>query len=106
MGRQEPARHLQDADHRRRRAELADDRLPVPAFAVLPVDRWRWRVDFGRGRAGEGLSAKTGLLLGTGESAETPMVSQMQDFTSSRAFRVASPTALAEAGITDNGCSL
>ena len=34
------------------------------------------------------------------------MVSQMQDFTSSRAFRVASPTALAEAGITDNGCSL
>ena len=34
------------------------------------------------------------------------MVSQMQDFTSSRAFRVAGPTALAEAGITDNGCSL
>ena len=29
-------------------------------------------------------------ILGTGESAETPMVSQMEDFTSSRAFRVAS----------------
>src|SRR5208337_5201535 len=28
-------------------------------------------------------------LLGTGESVETPMVSQMADFTSSRAFRVA-----------------
>jgi acetyl-CoA acetyltransferase len=39
-------------------------------------------------------------LLGTGESVETPMVSQMQDFTSSRAFRVAGATAFAEAGIT------
>jgi acetyl-CoA acetyltransferase len=39
-------------------------------------------------------------LLGTGESAETPMVSQMEDFTSSRAFRVAGPTAFEEAGIT------
>jgi acetyl-CoA acetyltransferase len=39
-------------------------------------------------------------LLGTGESVETPMVSQMKDFTSSRAFRVAGPKAFAEAGIT------
>ena len=39
-------------------------------------------------------------MLGTGESVETPMVSQMEDFTSSRAFRVAGPTAFAEAGIT------
>jgi len=38
-------------------------------------------------------------LLGTGESAETPMVSQMADFTRSRAFRVAGPAAFAEAGI-------
>jgi acetyl-CoA acetyltransferase len=30
-----PARHLQDADHRRGCAELADDRLPVPLVAVL-----------------------------------------------------------------------
>jgi hypothetical protein len=44
-------------------------------------------------------------LLGTGERVETPMVNQMQDFTSLRAFRVAGPTALAEAGITYNGCS-
>jgi acetyl-CoA acetyltransferase len=41
-------------------------------------------------------------LLGTGESVETPMVSQMQDFTLSRAFRVAGPTAFAEAGIMHN----
>ena len=39
-------------------------------------------------------------ILGTGESVETPMVSQMENFTSSRAFRVAGPTAFREAGIT------
>jgi len=39
-------------------------------------------------------------ILGTGESVETPMVSQMADFTSSRAFRVAGAKAFAESGIT------
>jgi acetyl-CoA acetyltransferase len=39
-------------------------------------------------------------IFGTGESVETPMVSQMADFTSSRAFRVAGPTAMQAAGIT------
>jgi acetyl-CoA acetyltransferase len=39
-------------------------------------------------------------ILGTGESVETPMISQMQDFTSSRAFRVSGARAFAEAGIT------
>ena len=38
-------------------------------------------------------------ILGTGESVETPMISQMDDFTTSRAFSVAGPTAFAEAGI-------
>ena len=38
-------------------------------------------------------------IMGTGESVETPMISQMADFTSSRAFRVAGPTAFAAAGI-------
>jgi acetyl-CoA acetyltransferase len=38
-------------------------------------------------------------ILGTGESVETPMVSQMATFTSSRAFSVAGPTAFREAGI-------
>jgi acetyl-CoA acetyltransferase len=41
-------------------------------------------------------------ILGTGESVETPMVSQMEDFTSSRAFRVAGPTAFQQAGISHN----
>jgi len=39
-------------------------------------------------------------ILGAGESVETPMVSQMDDLTSSRAFRVAGPAAMAEAGIS------
>lgn len=39
-------------------------------------------------------------LLGSGESVETPMVSQMEDFTSSRAFRVAGQKAFQSAGIS------
>ena len=38
-------------------------------------------------------------ILGTGESAESPLVSQMADFTSSAAFRVSGARAFAEAGI-------
>jgi acetyl-CoA acetyltransferase len=39
-------------------------------------------------------------VLGTGESAETPMISQMHDMTTSRAFRVSSANAFAEAEIS------
>jgi acetyl-CoA acetyltransferase len=39
-------------------------------------------------------------ILGSGESVETPMVSQIADFTSSRAFRVSGAKAFAEAGVT------
>jgi acetyl-CoA acetyltransferase len=39
-------------------------------------------------------------VLGTGESMETPMISQMVDFTESRAFRLAGQAAFAEAGIS------
>jgi acetyl-CoA acetyltransferase len=39
-------------------------------------------------------------IVGTGESVETPMVSQMEDFTSSKAFRVSGKKAFAEAGIS------
>jgi acetyl-CoA acetyltransferase len=38
-------------------------------------------------------------VLGTGESAETPMISQMNDLTSSRAFRVSGAAAFREAGV-------
>ena len=39
-------------------------------------------------------------VMGSGESVETPMVSQMEDLTSSRAFRVAGTRAMADAGIS------
>jgi acetyl-CoA acetyltransferase len=39
-------------------------------------------------------------IVGTGESVETPMVSQMEDFTTSKAFRVSGRQAFADAGIT------
>jgi acetyl-CoA acetyltransferase len=38
-------------------------------------------------------------VLGTGEAAETPVVSMMQDFTTSMAFRHSSAKAFAEAGV-------
>ncbi len=38
-------------------------------------------------------------VLGTGESAETPMISQLADFTESQAFLLAGQAAFAEAGI-------
>jgi acetyl-CoA acetyltransferase len=39
-------------------------------------------------------------VIGTGESSETPMISQMEDFTTSRAFRVSGAQAFAEARVT------
>ncbi|MEM9620640.1 MAG: thiolase [Pseudomonadota bacterium] len=48
----------------------------------------------------EDFSGQAVHIWGTGESTETPMISQMQDLTSSRAFSVAGPRAMREAGIT------
>ncbi|OKO81094.1 thiolase [Bradyrhizobium sp. AS23.2] len=39
-------------------------------------------------------------VLGTGESTESPIISQMADYTSSRAFRISGANAFASAGIT------
>lgn len=39
------------------------------------------------------------FIMGCGESVETPMISQMEDLTSSRAFRVAGPAAMQQAGV-------
>jgi acetyl-CoA acetyltransferase len=39
-------------------------------------------------------------IAGTGEAVETPLVSQMEDFTTSKAFRLSGARAFAEAGIT------
>ncbi|MGD1925685.1 MAG: thiolase [Paracoccaceae bacterium] len=38
-------------------------------------------------------------VIGTGESVEAPLISQMEDFTSSRAFRISGRRAFQEAGI-------
>ena len=46
------------------------------------------------------LPAKPVYMIGTGESVETPMVSQMADLTTSRAFRVSGKKAFEEAGIS------
>ena len=45
-------------------------------------------------------ATKPVYILGTGESAETPIISQMEDFTSSRAFRTSGKRAFEEAGIS------
>jgi len=50
-------------------------------------------------RAGE-FSKPAVHVLGTGEASETPIISQLADFTESQAFRLAGQAAFAEAGIT------
>jgi len=45
------------------------------------------------------ISDRPVYVLGTGESSETPMISQMEDFTTSKAFRVSAEKAFAEAEI-------
>jgi acetyl-CoA acetyltransferase len=51
-------------------------------------------------RAGANPGPKPAVhVLGTGEASETPMISMMEDFTSSMAFRRASAAAFAEAGM-------
>jgi acetyl-CoA acetyltransferase len=50
-------------------------------------------------------SPKPGLPPRHWRERRDPNGQPMQDFTSLRAFRVAGPTALADAGITYNGCS-
>ncbi|MCB1691446.1 MAG: thiolase [Pseudomonadales bacterium] len=50
-------------------------------------------------RAGD-FPTKPVYIIGTGESVETPMVSQMEDLTTSKAFRVSGRKAFEEAGIS------
>src|SRR5512138_2966113 len=50
-------------------------------------------------RRAKDLPRKPVYVVGTGESVETPMVSQMEDFTTSKAFRVSARKAFSEAGI-------
>ena len=61
MGREESACHHEGADHRRGRAELADDRLSVPHPAMLPRHRRRRCADPDIGRPRPGFPEKAGL---------------------------------------------
>ena len=87
IGGEEPARPPSKAPHHRRgRAELADDRLPV-RLLQCSGDRWRRCADPGApGRQGA-REASPGTEQGAGlpprhrRDVETPMVSQMADFT-------------------------
>ena len=47
------------------------------------------------------LPRKPVYVLGAGESVETPLVSQMEDFTTSKAFRLSGRAAFAEAGLSN-----
>ncbi len=72
----------------------------IPATALLLVTDGGGALILVAAERARDFPQKPVYLLGTGESVETPMVSQMEDFTSSRAFRVAGSEAFAEAGIT------
>ena len=64
MGGEESARDLPQSDHHRRRAELAHDRLAVPAADVLPGHRWRRRADPDVADRAQGFPAQAGLYPG------------------------------------------
>jgi acetyl-CoA acetyltransferase len=93
----------------------ASFRDPITVDDVLgsPVIAWPFRklmcclVTDGGGAliltAAEGAAdfpRKPVYILGTGESTAAPLISQMEDFTSSRAFKVSGRKAFAEAGIS------
>ena len=96
----ESARHDEGADHGRGRAELADDRLSVPHPAMLPRHRRRRRADPDLADRAKDFPKKPVYILGTGESVETPMVSQMKTFDRSRAFKVVGPLPFKQAAST------
>ena len=58
---EESTRDVPRSDHRRGRAELADDRLPVPAAAMLPGHRWRRCLDPDLRRPRQGFSHQARL---------------------------------------------
>ena len=58
---------------------------PFTKLGVLPGDRWGRRVDsYQRGTGQEIFPQKPVYIIGTGESTETPMISQMEDMTTSK----------------------
>jgi acetyl-CoA acetyltransferase len=86
VGVEESAREFSGTDHGRRRAEVADDCVSVPSAGVLSRHRRAGALILVSGERAADFPRKPVYVIGTGESVETPMVSQMEDLTSSRAF--------------------
>ena len=78
-----PTSQVPRSDHARRRARFDHDRQPVHEADVLPRDRRGWRLILTSADRARDLPRPPAYILGTGESVETPLISQMADFTSS-----------------------
>ena len=79
--------------------EQPHDRLPHAHPEVLPRHRRRRRADPDRAPTARRTSRPSrSTSSAPARASESPMVSQMEDFTSSRAFRVAGTTAFAGGG--------
>ena len=76
------------------------DRLAVPQLMCCLVTDGGGALILTSAERAKDFPQKPVYVLGTGESVETPMVSQMEDFTSSKAFRVSGKKAFDEAGIS------
>ena len=102
MGGEEPARHVQDpitVD------DVLNSRMIAYPFRLLMcclVTDGGGALILTSAERAKDFPKKPVYILGTGESVETPMVSQMEDFTSFKAFRVSGTKAFDEAGITHN----
>ena len=100
VGGEEPARHLQGADHAS--PTCSKSRMIAYPFRILMcclVTDGGGALILTSAERAKDFPQKPVYILGTGESVETPMISQMEDFTSSRAFRVSGKKAFDEAGI-------
>lgn len=83
--------------------EVLDSRMVAYPFRLLqccPVADGGGALILTSAERAKDFPTKPVYILGSGESVETTLISQMADFVSSRAFRVAGRNAFASAGIT------
>lgn len=83
--------------------EVLNSRMICYPFTILeccPVTDGGGAIIMTTAERAKDFPKKPVYILGTGESVETPMISQMEDLTSSKAFRVSSKKAMDEAQVT------
>jgi acetyl-CoA acetyltransferase len=83
--------------------EVLNSRMICYPFTILeccPVTDGGGAIIMTTAERAKDFPKKPVYILGTGESVETPMISQMEDVTSSKAFRVSSKKAMDEAQVT------